>query len=306
MISLRRAIFYAMHNKKQFIDSCICNLWFLFGDKLYLTLRYKVIMGDWINWKRPRNFNEKLQWLKLYNRKDIYTNMVDKFAVKKLVSDIIGSEYVIPTIGVWDSPEHIDWKGLPNSFVLKTTHGGGGSGVVICKDKKSIDKTETNNILKRSLKSDIYKYFREWPYKNVTGRIIAEPYLSDRNGQLNDYKFYCFDGKVKLMMMASGRFTDSMYFDYFDESGNHQDITWGKPQNPVTPILPRNFDKMKEIASKLSQNIPHVRVDLYDVDGNILFGELTFFDGSGFEKIYPERWNIMLGENIKINNNLKN
>ena len=160
------------------------NIW---PDKIYLKIKYRLMMGKPLNLKEPKTFNEKLQWLKLYNRLPEYTTMVDKYAVKEFVASKIGNEYIIPTLGVWDTPEDIEWEKLPNQFVLKTTHGGGGCGVVICKDKSSFDIHMAKKELQKSLDSDLYLIFREWPYKGVKKRIIAEKYMSDGGCELVDY-----------------------------------------------------------------------------------------------------------------------
>ena len=167
-------------------------------DKIQLSLLHKVYVGRLVNWESPKTFTEKLQWLKLYDRKPEYTQMVDKYAVKKYVAKIIGEEYIIPTLGVWDTPEDIDWELLPQQFVLKTTHGGGSNGVWICKDKSIFDRKKCLEEIHRSLKSDLYWKYREWPYKDVPKRIIAEKYISETSKyevpkDLDDYKFFCFD-----------------------------------------------------------------------------------------------------------------
>ncbi len=170
------------------------------SDRAYLKLRYYVEMGARLNLDNPQKFTEKIQWLKLYNRKPEYTTMVDKYAVKDYVAKIIGEEYIIPTLGVWDKPEDIDWDSLPDQFVLKTTHGGGGCGVVICRDKATFDKAKAIDKLNRSMKADIYRSFKEWPYKNVQKRIIAEKFMEDTSlHELRDYKFFCFGGQCRCM-----------------------------------------------------------------------------------------------------------
>lgn len=268
-------------------------------DYIFLKLIFRLKMGYKLDLDNPQTFSEKLQWLKLYNRKPEYTTMVDKAAVKEYVAKIIGEEYIIPTLGVWDRFEDIDFESLPNQFVLKTTHGGGNTGVVICKDKSSFDKESAKAKLNKSLKNCIYRRYKEWPYKNVKHRIIAEEYITDSTGELNDYKFFCFNGEPKVMLVSSERLT-SVKFDYFDINFNHLPFEQGGPNSKKQHARPHNMDKMVDISTKLSSNIPHVRVDLYDVDGKVYFGELTFFDSSGYAKFEPEEWNYEFGKWLKL------
>ncbi len=270
-------------------------------DALYLKIMFRLKMGYSLDLKAPKTFNEKLQWLKLYNRKPEYTKMVDKYEAKKIAERILGKEYVIPTLGVWDRFEDIDFSTLPDRFVLKTTNGGGGGGVVICRDKKNLDKASAASILNRSLHKSIYKNFREWPYKNIKPRIIAEKFMVDESGELRDYKFYCFKGEPKVFLVASERFSGhSTYFDYFDMDGNHLPFTQGGENNPILPKLPSTFEEMRQVAQELSQGIPHVRIDLYSVDDKVYFGEFTFFDSSGYEKFSPNEWDEVFGKWINL------
>lgn len=270
-------------------------------DSVYLRLRYFFQMHKPLHLKDPKRFTEKLQWLKLYNRHSEYTMMVDKAAVKKYVSDLIGKEYIIPTIGVWDKWEDIDFRNIPDQFVIKTTHGGGGTGVVVVRDKSKMDLDKICRKIERSMGSDIYRSYREWPYKNVTRRIIIEKFISPEDGdeELKDYKFYCFDGKVQCMLVATDRKT-SVCFDYFDKDFNHLDFEQGGPNTKKRIEKPKQFERMVEISERLSNGIPHVRVDLYDVNGHIYFGELTFFDSSGFAGFTPDEWDFRFGDYIKL------
>lgn len=286
MASIKRGINYLKHNRAQFCDSIVKNFLSFLPDKLYLSLRYRCIMGHWIDWKNPMTFTEKIQWLKVYNQKPEYTTMVDKYAVKKYVAERIGKEYIIPTLCVWDKPEDIDWKVLPNQFVLKTTHGGGGGGVIICKDKNTLDKQEAIKKLRSSFDSDIYPNLREWPYKNVPKRIIVEKFITPEekplSSELLDYKFFCFNGNVKFFKIDFGRFVEH-HANYYSLEGKL--LKFGescfKP-NPNYPIkLPHNLNKMIELAETLSAKEPFLRVDFYNVNGSIYFGELTFYPASG-------------------------
>ena len=305
MVSIRRGLRYLVSNRAQFCDSLVKNYLKFLPDKLYLLLRYRCRMGLWINWKSPQTFTEKLQWLKLYNRKNEYSLMVDKFAVKQYVSDIIGPDYIIPTLGIWDNTNNIDWDALPEQFVLKTTHGGGSCGVVICRDKTNFNKQETIAKLNQSLKQDIYSDLREWPYKNVPRRIMAEQYIepSDYNDSvdLSDYKFFCFSGEPIYCQVIRNRSTNET-IDFYDMDWNHQEfvglvgldtcVVNGK--NPVP--RPSQLAKMVEICKSLSEGIPFVRIDMYVVTGNVFFGEMTFFPASGFGYFNPAYWNNKLGE----------
>ena len=270
-------------------------------DSLYLKIMFRLKMGYKLNLKNPQTFNEKLQWLKLYNRKPEYTLMVDKSEAKTIAENILGKGYVIPTLGVWNKFEDIDFNSLPDRFVLKTTNGGGGGGVIICRDKSKLNLVSAAEQLKSSLKANIYRHLKEWPYKNVKPRIIAEQFMVDESGELRDYKFYCFNGEPKVFLVASERFSGHRtYFDYFDMEGNHLPFTQGGMNNPVTPALPSSFEEMKQVAKKLSHGLPHVRIDLYSVDEKVYFGEFTFFDSSGFEKFTPWEWDDVFGNWLKL------
>lgn len=275
----------------------------VFPDKLYLRMLFRLEMGRKLDLNNPKTFSEKLQWLKLYNRKPEYTQMVDKYEAKKYVSNIIGEEYIIPTLGVWDRFEDINFDTLPNQFVLKTTHGGGNTGVVICKDKATLDLDSIKEKLNRSIKSDIYTRFREWPYKNVKKRIIAEELIATTEpGGLADYKFSCYNGVATDVMICMERDTGNTKFYFFDE--DWQLLRYNKrgiaaPKDFTLP-RPKNLDKMFEIAGVLSRGIPYLRVDLYNVDGKIYFGEMTFYPQSGLDKNLLPETELLFGSRIKI------
>lgn len=299
MISLKRGFNYLTHNQSQFWDSIVKNFLYWLPDRLYLSFRFRCLMGYWIDWKNPKTFTEKLQWLKLYNRQPEYTQMVDKYEVKKLVADCIGDEYVIPTLGVWDSPEAIDWDLLPNQFVLKTTHGGGGGGVVICRDKSSFDKVAAVKKLKASMKSDIYKSLREWPYKNVKKRIIAEQYIHPvtsvvPSNYLADYKFFCFDGEPHFLYVSDSTAHKLIFLkpDWTPADFGRDD--YGELDD--YPPKPDNLEELLSIVRKLAESKPHVRVDLYVVDHHTYFGEMTFFTGSGFIPFNPQEADGQIGD----------
>lgn len=267
-------------------------------DKPYVSLLFRFKMGRPLNLKNPQCYSDKIQWLKLYDRRPEYTQMVDKYAVKEYVSRVVGEKYIIPTLGIWNRPEDIEWEKLPDSFVLKTTHGGGNTGVVICKDKSLLDKERIVAMLNKSLKQDIYKTLREWPYKNVPKRIIAEQYIKPEDGanDIPDYKFFCFDGAVKALFIGTDRSSGDVKFDYFDADFNHLDLVQFHPMSGKVLEKPPHYEEMKEVASKLSRGIPHVRVDLYNVNGRIYFGELTFYHHGGVTPFHPESWDYRFGE----------
>ena len=288
--------------------SIISNFFRWLPDATYLKLLYLFKMGHRLDLKNPQTFTEKLQWLKIYNRKPEYTKMVDKYAVKEYVANIIGEEYIIPTLGVWDKPEDIDWDSLPNQFVLKTTHGGGGGGVVICKDKATFDKTSAIIKLKESMASDIYSYLREWPYKNVPKRIIAEKFMAPEKSpapkDLPDYKFFCFNGEPKYCQVIRDRHTKEK-IDFYDMNWNHMPFVGLNPvaRNGLTPVArPGNLDEMKDICRKLADTKSFVRVDLYVIDDKGYFGELTLYPASGMGVFTPEEWNGKLGDLLTLPN----
>lgn len=267
-------------------------------DKPYLYLLYWARMGKRLNLKNPQTFNEKQQWLKLYNRKDEYTAMVDKYEAKKYIASIIGEEYVIPTLGIWDRFEEIDFSQLPKQFVLKCTHDSGC--FVICRDKDSLDIAEARDKINQSLRSNYYFHAREWPYKNVKPRILAEEYVEDtRNDALTDYKFYCYDGVPQIMYISKDH-AEEPCTDFFDMEFNHLPIKAREPHAEVTPSKPEQFEKMKEFAAVLSRDIPFLRVDFYEVAGKVYVGELTFFDVAGFDLHEPKEWDEQMGAWIKL------
>lgn len=267
-------------------------------DKYFLMLKYFKNFGEFPNLSKPHSFNEKINWLKLHTRDPKYTDLVDKYTVKSIVGNIIGFEHIIPTIGAWENANDIDFDSLPEQFVLKTTHGSGD--VVVCRDKRKMNFEEAVVKLNNSLKKSLYLETREWPYKNVKKRIIAEQYMVDESCvELKDYKFFCFSGTPRFLFVATGRPLDTR-FDFFDIEFNHLPVKQGHPNASKTISMPRNFDEMVEIAKKLSQGFKHVRVDLYNVNGKIYFGELTFFHFSGAVPFEPADWDIKFGEMINL------
>lgn len=271
------------------------------SDATFLRIMFWLKMGKCLNLKNPKTYSEKLQWLKLYNRDPKYTMMVDKVKAKEYVASIIGEEYIIPTLGVWDDPDKIDFDALPNRFVLKCNHNS-GLGMYICKDKSKMNIEKVKEEARKGLKENFYIGFREWPYKNVERRVFAEQYMEDEYGELRDYKWFCFDGEVKALFIATDRSKGDHFtrFDFFDENFSHLPFTNGHPNADVLPAKPRMFDKMKELAAQLSKGIPHVRVDFYEVGDKIYFGEMTFFHWSGMMPYEPEEWDYKFGEWIDL------
>ena len=269
-------------------------------DEQYLKILFKIKTGQELNLNNPQTFNEKLQWLKLHDRRPEYTMMVDKYAVKKYVAKRIGKQYIIPTLGVWDKFDDIDFAKLPDQFVLKCTHDSGG--LVICRDKANFNIQDARKKINRCLKHNYFWGCREWPYKNVKPRIIAEKYMEDEIlSELRDYKFFCFDGKPMLLFIASDRHKNcETKFDFFDIDFNYLNITNGHPNSKNHPKKPLNFNLMVELSKKLSKNIPHVRVDFYEINGNVYFGELTFYHWSGLVKFNPSEWDLKLGKMLKL------
>ena len=276
----------------------------LLPDRLYLDLQFYKSFHRFPNWKSPKTFNEKIQWLKLYDRNPDYVRMVDKYTVKDIVAGIIGSEHVIPTLGVWDRAEDIEWEKLPNKFVLKTTHGGGNEGVVICKDQLTFNKDCAIRKLTAGLKHDSSAYGREWPYRFVRRRIIAEQYIdpSPNVADLPDYKWYCFNGIPKYCQVIQDRSTKET-IDFFDTDWNHQEFVGLNPTaGPATvqPTRPSNLETHVRIAKLLSKDIPFSRIDLYETGDNTYFGEVTLYPNSGLGAFTPERYNELLGQMIKL------
>ena len=280
----------------------------LMSDKLYLQLRFYCEVGHRLNLKHPKTFSEKLQWLKLYDRQPKYTMMVDKVKVKDYVANIIGEGHIIQTLGVWDKPEEIDFDTLPECFVLKTNHSGGSTGIVICRDKASFDRKSAINRLKKSLQSKGFYDFREWPYKNVERKVFAEEFVVPPSGvkDLPDYKWFCFNGEPCYCQVIQDRTTRET-IDFFDINWNHQEFV-GLNQlvgvNPqitkaiAPPPRPTNLEQQLCIARQLSKGMPFVRIDLYETEKGVFFGEITFYPMSGFGGFTPSEWDYKLGELI--------
>ncbi|QAY67786.1 ATP-grasp fold amidoligase family protein [Paenibacillus protaetiae] len=268
-------------------------------NETLLKYKYKYHIGEKLNLNNPQTFNEKLQWLKLNDRRTEYVNYVDKFTVRQHVSKMIGDNYLIPLLGVYNSTDEIKWSELPDQFVLKCTHGSGCN--IICQDKKKLNKDLAVKMIQKWMSKNWYWYGREWPYKHVKPRIICEKYMVDESGyELKDYKVFCFGGVPKIVQVDFNRFTNHKR-NFYDTDWNYIDVSIKFSSDPTAKIgRPENLEKMLSLASNLASNFPHVRVDFYNVNGKIYFGELTFYHGSGFEKIKPKEFDYQLGKWIKL------
>lgn len=274
----------------------------LIPDRIYLQIVYFRHFKKFIDFDNPKTFNEKIQWLKLNYRKEEYTNLVDKYRVKQYITKLIGEEYVIPTLGVWKNVDDIDFKSLPEKFVLKCNNDSGG--IVICKNKKDFDEVKAKSFLKERLKNNEYWYGREWPYKNVKPCIIAEKYMEDSiSKDLKDYKFFCFNGSMEFFDIDIDRFIEHRS-NYYDRNGNFLPFgkTYCPPDYTKKIEMPKNLDKMIELAETISHNTVLSRIDFYEIDGQVYFGEITFYPGSGFSPFTDEKWDYKLGDMIDLPN----
>ncbi len=285
-------------NKKGLLKKIKYALRFL-PDKLYLQIYYFAQFKKFINFKNPKTYNEKLNWLKINDRNPEYTKMVDKYEAKRYVSNIIGEEYIIPTIGIWDKFDEIDFDRMPNQFVLKCTHDS--EGLVIVKDKSKLNITKAKEKIEEAMKYNFFYIGREYPYKNIKPRIIAEPYMEDEKyHELRDYKFFCFDGEPRIMFIATDRDKGETKFDYYDINFNHLDIIQHYPNSKEKIEKPYNYEKMIELSKKLSKGLKHVRIDFYEVNGKMYFGEITFYHFSGLQPFNKIEWDITFGNWLKL------
>lgn len=268
------------------------------SDEKYLRLLFRLRMGRKLDLDNPKTFCEKLQWLKIHGREEIYTTMADKYLAKQFIASKIGEKYVVPLLGVWDRFDDIDFDALPDKFVLKCNHDSGSA--IICRDKTKLDKENARKILEKSLKTDYFILKREWPYKNINRRIIAEEYLEDEPGvNLFDYKFFCLNGIPRIMYVIEGA-SDNPTEAFFDMEQNYLDLEMEDPRPEIPPRLPESFDEMKRLAAELSEGVPFLRVDFFCVKGRLYVGELTFFHESGFGEIKPKEWDEKLGNMLDL------
>lgn len=276
----------------------------LYSDRRFLKTVFPLNMGYNLDLQNPKTFNEKMQWLKLYDRRPEYSIMVDKYRVKDYVANIIGESYIIPTLAVYDRASDIDINQLPEKFVLKCTHDSGS--IIICTDKSKFDVRKAKHALKKGLKKDFYYHNREWPYKNVVKKIIAEPYLTDESGwQLKDYKVFCFNGEPKYIEVDYDRYL-SHKLNVYDLEWNFVDFYMTSPNDINCHIdKPQNLDLMLDLAKKLSEGLLFARIDFYSIHDKILFGEITFTPGSGFIDFHPSKYDLLLGNMLDLNNDKK-
>ena len=267
-------------------------------DKAYVRLDYIRNLHRFPNLRNPETFNEKLQWLKLYNHVPEYTKMADKLAMRTYVESKIGSGHTVPVLGVWNSFEEIDFSSLPDSFVLKCNNDSGH--FVICKDKKKLEMGYARKRIREGLGTNYYYQNREWVYKDIVPKVFAEKYLQQNKDQnLWDYKFFCFNGQPRIMYMEKEA-SDIKTEAFFDMDKKYLDLEMDDPRPAVPPALPSCFAEMSAMAVKLSQGIPFLRVDFFFVEGSIYVGELTFFHCGGLAPVKPEHWNKELGSWIEL------
>ena len=299
-LRIKKVFKYLFHPRNIYVRFAIVNLKKnsdSLDDKEYLSKHFRIVMVKDINWSNPSTFNEKMQWLKLYNRNNLFTTMVDKHAVKDYISSKIGSKYVAKEVGVYNSVQEIDINKLPDRFVLKTTHGCGG--MVVVTDKTQFNLAEVDDKLSRGLSQNYYYNCREWPYKNVPPKIIAEEFLKDDNYDvLPVYKFLCFNGEPYILQAIQNDKHPNESIDYFDMSWNKLPIKQNYPNSKHPLNKPTSFEEMKVLCRKLTKDIPFVRCDFYDVNGRAYFSEFTFFSDAGFERFHPKKWDLILGKKI--------
>ena len=272
-------------------------------DSWYVSLFYRAVIGRWPNLKDPKGYNEKLQWIKLHDIHPEHSQLVDKIEVRKHVEKVLGPEYLIPLLGIWNNGDEIDFDSLPNEFILKCNHDSGSYRLI--KDKSKLSENEICEIrafYNQQVKRNFFYAGREYPYKNVKGKVLAEKLMhneKDEEAGIQDYKFFCFNGIPKLMLYVTGRQTEK-HEDYFDMDGNHLHIQNGWTEAPITPPLPNCFEELKTMAATLSSGLTQVRMDFYEIDGRPYFGEYTFFNGGGFEPFKPDEWEMKLGSWIEL------
>lgn len=274
----------------------------LLSDRLFLYILYYAHLGKKLNLKNPKTFNEKLQWLKLYNRKAEYTQMVDKYEVKKYIKERLGEEYIVPTIGVWDKFEEIEFKDFPEQFVLKCTHSG---GIIICKDKSEFNLEEARRKINDSMRKNYFLHGREWPYKNVRPRILAEEFVPNSNDEQGEdslvvYKVFCFGGEPKLIQVIQNDKRKDESIDYFDIDWKLLELKQNFPNSKIHLNKPDKFSEMLDLSSELSKGTPFLRVDWYVSMGKLLFSEFTYYSDAGIAAFEPEEWDRKLGEWIEL------
>lgn len=271
-------------------------------DKTYIKLYYRLRVGRPLNTKNPTTLNEKLQWLKFNYRFPLQSIVSDKLLVRDYVAEKIGAEYLIPLLGTWENYDDVDFDKLPEKFVLKCNHDSGG--LVVCTDKSKLDHKEARNRVEKSLKSNFFYIGREYQYRNIKPRIICEQFISDNGKVPMDYKIYCFNGKPDVILVCKDRFSDNTHrasYLYFDQEWKFQPLNKGDENlTEVDVPKPKNLDRMIEIAKELSKDFLFARIDLYNIDGQIYFGEITLSPNSGFDPDIKYETDLMFGEKLRI------
>ena len=306
--SVEKGIRFLFNNDYRFVILSKFGFYKNVDDKKYLEKMFNGMMNERLNLDNPKTFNEKLQWLKLFDRKDEYIKMVDKYEAKKYISDSIGNQYIVPTIGIYNKFDDINFNNLPNKFVIKCTHDSGG--IVICKDKSKLDIKKAKKKIDRCMSKNFFYYGREWPYKNIKPRIMIEKFLEDENQlEIFDYKFFCFNGKVEYLYVSSGSHSSKQKIQFFDKNFTPVNCTRKDYATfDVIPKRPKNFDKMIQLSEFFSDNIEHIRIDFYEINGKLYFGEFTFYTGSGYIPFESKEWDLKLGSLIdlkRVNKNIK-
>ena len=298
---LRKGIKYVTSPDYRFLLNTSMGLTKDMPDEEFLIRKYKATMGRDLSLEKPVTFNEKLQWLKLHDRRPEYTVMADKFAVRQYIAEKLGEEYLIPLLGAWDDPDEIDFDQLPDQFVLKCNHNS-GLGMCICKDKSQLDIEKVRSELRKGLKEDYYQKTREWVYKNVPRKIICEKFMTNGGHELEDYKIHNFNGEAKFVLVCRDRFSDTgLTEDFFTPEWEHMPVKRPKLANASVPIpRPEQLEQMLEFSRILSENIPFVRTDFYVIEGKVYFGEITFFPASGMAPFQPARWDATIGSWLKL------
>lgn len=297
MGNIKKAYNILCNKKKRFLLLSNIGFYNWMDDKKYLEKRFELLIGEKLDLENPKTFNEKMQWLKLYDRKKVYSKMADKYEAKRIVEKKVGAKYVIPTIGVYNKFDEIDFNKLPKRFVIKCTHDSGG--VVICLDKNSFDVVAAKKKLEKKMQKNYFYDKREWPYKDIRPRILVEEYVKDDLIEdLRDYKFMCFNGEPKYVYITVKN--DNIFENYYDMDFKVVDINHGFPRSRVEFKKPKLFNEMKDIARRLSRDTPFLRVDLHYVNGKILFGEMTFYDWAGFRPFVSEDIDKKLGDFIDL------
>ena len=294
------AIHSLFHNPQHIVYALLHRMpWLIPDDAKYLSTLYKLELGIKPDLDHPNKFSEKIQWLKLHDHNPLYTTLVDKLAVKEFVRERLGDEYVIPVIAEWDTPEQIEWTKLPNQFVIKTNHDGGGRGIVICKDKSKFSVAKAQKELNNSFNQSTYDRTREWPYKNVQKRVFAEAFVSDSNGELRDYKFFCFNGRPKYIQVDIDRFKCHRR-SFFTDKWESAPFTTLYEQPEKMPEKPTQLEEMLGVATKLAKDYAFARIDLYIHENKVYFGEITLHPEGGCGIYIPDEYDFIMGDMLKL------